>query len=129
MKFYVLLLFFIFLQFQVFPQVETISADNYIYDFLKNLSVKGIITNYDDMVLPLSKKSVVNFLNEAESKLQFLSDNEKSLLSKFRTKLDIETSNPAVNFTDVFPGDIKSFFEKNRAKYLYSFKDSSLNLY
>jgi hypothetical protein len=129
MKFYVLLLFFIFLQFQVFPQVETISADNYIYDFLKNLSVKGIITNYDDMVLPLSKKNVVNFLNEAESKLQFLSDNEKSLLSKFRTKLDIETSNPAVNFTDVFPGDIKSFFEKNRAKYLYSFKDSSLNLY
>jgi len=129
LKFYVLLLFFFLLQQSIFSQVETIPADNYIYDFLKGLSVKGIISNYDDMVLPLSKRKVTMFLNEAESKQQYLSDNEKSQLEKFRIKLDLMKSSLNVSFTDTFTGEIKSFLDKNSAKYLYAFKDSSFNLY
>lgn len=128
MKLYVLL-FLLILQFPVYSQIETIPADNYIYDFLKNLSVKGIITNYDDMILPLSKKYIATLLNEAENKQQLLSENERSLLSKFRTKLDLDNCSHTVNFTEIVPGDIKAAFGKYSAKYLYSYKDSSLNLY
>jgi hypothetical protein len=129
MKLCLFLSIFILLQFKAFSQVETIPADNYIYDFLKNLSVKGIISNYDDMVLPLSKRKIINFLNEAEKRKLLLSDNEKEQLEKFRIKLDIEKSNDAVNLADIFPGEVGSFFKGNRARYLYSYKDSSLNLY
>jgi len=129
MKFCVLLFIFILLQCPVFSQVETIPTDNYIYDFLKDLSVEGIISNYDDMVLPLSKRIVVNYLNEAENRKQYLSKNEKSLLANFRIKLDIGKDSLSVNFTDIFPGNIESFCNKDKARYLYSYKDSSLNLY
>src|ERR1039457_4636889 len=96
------LIFFLFLllilQPSNFCQVENVPADNYIYDFLKVLSVKGIITGYDDMVLPLSKRTITNYLAEAEGKKTLLSENEKSLLDRLKIKLDIKEKSDAVNF-------------------------------
>jgi len=129
MKLLTTLFLIILLQTSNFSQVENVPADNYVYDFLKVLSVKGIITGYDDMVLPLSKRTITNYLAEAERKKILLSENEKSLLDRLEIKLDIKESNSAVNFTDVFPSSLNLFFSKDKAKYFYSYKDSSLNIY
>src|ERR1035438_10741205 len=82
MKLLAILPLFILLQIPGFSQVENVPVDNYVYDYLKILSVKGIITGYDDMVLPLSKRTITNFLAEAESKRKSLSENEKNLLDR-----------------------------------------------
>src|ERR1039457_4034380 len=98
MKLLITLLLIILVNTSNFSQVENVSADNYIYDFLKVLSVKGIITGYDDMVLPLSKRTITNYLAEAEGKKTLLSENEKSLLDRLKIKLDIKEKSDAVNF-------------------------------
>ena len=100
-----------------------------IYDYLKILSVKGIILNYDDMVLPLSKGVISDFLNEVKEKSRFLSANEKLLLEKFRIKLDLDKTNHSFNTSDIFYGEINSLLDNHNAKYLYSYKDTSLNIY
>jgi hypothetical protein len=119
----------IFLQISSFSQVENVPVDNYVYDYLKILSVKGIITRYDDMVLPLSKRTITNYLMEAESKRSSLSDNEINLLDKIKIKLDIKENYFPVLFTDVFPNGLNLFLSKDETKYFYSYKDSSLNIY
>src|ERR1017187_8211143 len=129
MKLLAILPLFILLQIPGFSQVENVPVDNYVYDYLKILSVKGIITGYDDMVLPLSKRTITNFLAEAESKRKSLSENEKNLLDRIKIKLDIKENNSSVLFTDVFPSGLNLFFSKDQAKYFYSYKDSSLNIY
>jgi hypothetical protein len=127
------LIFFLFLllilQPSNFCQVENVPADNYVYDYLKVLSVKGIITGYDDMVLPLSKKTITNYLEEAGSKKNLLSVNEKELLKKLKIKLDLTGKVDNAVFTDVFPSDMSLLLGKDKAKYFYSYKDSSLNIY
>jgi hypothetical protein len=129
MKLLTLLFLIIFLQIANFSQVENIPADNYVYDYLKVLSVKGIITGYDDIVLPLSKRAITNFLAEAERKTILLSENERNLLNKIKIKLDLKENNTSVLFTDVFPSGLNLFLSKDRAKYFYSYKDSTLSLY
>jgi hypothetical protein len=128
-KLLTLLLLLILLQISSFSQVENVPVDNYVYDYLKILSVKGIITGYDDMVLPLSKRTITNYLAEAESKRISLSENEKNLLDRIKIKLDIKENNSSILFTDVFPSGLNLFFSKDKAKYFYSYKDSSLNIY
>ena len=117
------------LQTSNFSQVENVPVDNYIYDYLKVLSVKGIITGYDDMVLPLSKRTITNYLAEAEKNKILLSENEKNLLDRLKIKLDIKENTAEVNFTDVFPSSVGQFLRKDKAKYFYSYKDSSFNIY
>src|ERR1035437_226731 len=129
MKLLTVILLLILLQTSNLSQVENVPADNYVYDFLKVLSVKGIITGYDDMVLPLSKRTITNFLVEAEQKKILLSENEKNLLDRLKIKLDIKDNNSSVLFTDVFPSGLNLFFSKDKTKYFYSYKDSSLNIY
>lgn len=121
--------FIVLLQTICFTQVENVPAENYVYDYLKVLSVKGIITGYDDMVLPLSKKDITNYLLEAERKRILLSDNEKYLLDRMKIKLNIGENDSYSLIRDTFPSNFNLFFNKDKAKYLYFFKDSSLNIY
>jgi hypothetical protein len=129
MKLLTALFLIILLQTSNFSQVENVPADNYVYDFLKVLSVKGIITGYDDMVLPLSKRTITNYLAEAERNKVLLSENEKNLLERLKIKLDIKGNNTAINFTDVFPSGLNLFFSNDKPKYFYSYKDTSFNIY
>jgi Capsule assembly protein Wzi len=129
MKLLTALFLIILLQTSNFSQVENVPADNYVYDFLKVLSVKGIITGYDDMVLPLSKRTITNYLAEAERNKVLLSENEKNLLERLKIKLDIKENNTKVNFTDVFPSGLNLFFSNDKAKYFYSYQDTSFNVY
>jgi hypothetical protein len=128
MKLLTVLFLLIFLQTSSFSQVENIPVDNYVYDYLKVLSVKGIITGYDDIVLPLSKRAITNLLKEAEQKRILLSDSEKDLLDRIKLKLDIKENNSSVIFKDLFPSDFDLFFSKDKSKNFYSYKDSSMNI-
>ena len=57
-----LFLFLFLLPTYIYSQIETVDSQSEIYDFLKILSIKGVITSYDDIVLPLSKNKIVAFL-------------------------------------------------------------------
>jgi hypothetical protein len=128
-KLFTILVLILILQIPNYSQVENIPAENFVYEYLKILSVKGIINGYDDMVLPLSKRTISDFLEEAERKKELLSENERNILDRLKIKLDIKQNGSSVDFTEVFPSGLNLFLSKEKSKYFYSYRDSSLNIY
>lgn len=59
---------FYFLSILIYSQVETIPADHPVYPFLKSMFIKGVLENYDDVILPLSKQQVIDLLKKIESR-------------------------------------------------------------
>ena len=129
MKFGLSVLFVFITSIIVPAQVETVPVGNFVYDYLKILSVKGIISNYDDIVLPLSKGKIEGYLTEATKKINNLTEVEKSLLNKIKLELGLGGKDLIINITDIFPHHLNQFFDDNKAKYFYSYQDSVLNFY
>ena len=78
-------LWFFFLVFSTltFSQNLSINPNHPVYDFLKQLRVKNILTNYDDVVLPLTRGEIYSELQTAKDSLHLLSESDKEKLSFF----------------------------------------------
>lgn len=68
-------------------QVETVSSEHPVYNFLKKLKVQGIIPGYDDVVLPLSKSNILELLDSSSKYQDILSPTDKDLINKYYSKL------------------------------------------
>ncbi len=66
-----------------------------VYNFLERLSNKGII-KFDDLILPLSRKTVYTKLTEAKEKLRKLTDLEKEELAFFLADYSLESDDTPV---------------------------------
>ena len=67
-------------------QVETVPADHPVYSFLKQMQVKGILKNYNDVILPLSKQQVINDLKQIDDKSEKLNQTDKEFLQRMEEK-------------------------------------------
>ena len=112
----------------VFSQVETIPADHPVYPFLKNMYLKGALSKYSDIVLPLSKGTVINYLSEIEKSSYLLSASEKEFLCRMEVKMGMKNENP-MSFVNHFPSGLIDGFRKYSEKHLYSFTDSTAKFY
>ncbi len=106
-------------------QVETIPADHQVYAFLKNMFVKGVLENYDDVILPLSKEKVVGYLKEIDSHQNLLTVSEKEMLCRMETKMGVKGEGTTSYFSD-FPVRFIEQFKKYNEKHLYAYRDSSV---
>ncbi len=89
MKFIIkLLTVFLLFCVTVFSQIENVNANDPVYDFLKSLNVKGVINNFNDITLPLSKKNIIEKLKEAKKNQNKLSENELGLLDSYLIKFE-----------------------------------------
>ena len=134
---YVILLFlnFAFLTFpQIgFTQIENVPLSNSVYDFLKEMSVKGVIHGFDDDNINLSRFQVISFLETAEQQSSLLNNTERKLLRKYSVEFETENMN-GENATVLFDGK-ENFREKikeafsDKQKYLYAYRDGNSNLF
>ncbi|MBW7842737.1 MAG: hypothetical protein PHY57_00240 [Ignavibacterium sp.] len=127
-----LIIFVIFLAFQINAQVETVPLKNGVYLFLKEMKVKGILDyiREDDPVL--SRFEVKNLLNEISKHKIDLSNTELKLLDKylfeFSESIDPDTTTQLFNPQQSSSSDLeKNYFDK--IKYLYAYKGSDANFY
>lgn len=118
----------------LFAQVETVPLDNPVYDYLKLMSVKGIIKGYDSDMPVISRQKTADYLAEVEDEMQRLSSTELSLLRKYQVEFDVSKQTPE-NTTELFgPG---GFFEnfggtfEDKYKFVYGAEDTATrsNLY
>ncbi len=121
------LIFIFILIIPVFSQVENIPADHQVYHFLKNMFIKGALSNYDDIILPLSKSRIVGDLKEIEGKSFLLSDAEKEFLCRMEVKMGVLGDN-AVSYLDEFPSRFFGNYKRYNQKHLYIYRDSTVNL-
>ncbi len=121
MKFFILISSILILSLTSYPQVENIPSDNSVYIFLKRMQVSGIIPDYDDFVLPLSKRKIDSLLLNIKQKEAALSEVEAALLHRFLEKFAI-SAQPLSLFSD-----LENNLKSDRIKYFVLFNDSLLN--
>ncbi len=132
MKNIFLLFFLIFIIRGVNSQVENVPLYSPVYDFLKEMSVKGIIDLNDDNP-NLSRFEVVDYLKQIEENKPSLSQTENDLLNKFKVEFIYEEANEK-NTWNLFGsgrGFIKNLedFFSNKQKYIFSYGEKGNNVY
>jgi hypothetical protein len=101
-------------------QIETIPADKEIYDFFKRLQVKGAAPDYNDIILPLSKKDFDRIITTIDFSL--LTQTEKLYLDRLIKKyLTYQTENRLLN-------NLPSSLFNDEPKNLFQYSDSNLTL-
>ena len=50
----------------LYSQIENIPAGHPVYLFLKKMQVQGVINDYNDVIIPLSRKKIIELLSEVE---------------------------------------------------------------
>ncbi|MDI6778950.1 MAG: capsule assembly Wzi family protein [Bacteroidota bacterium] len=112
----------------VFPQAENVPANHSIYQFLKRMEVKKIISQYHDAVLPLSRKEIAQFILQIKKHKEELTNTEKEILSDFIIEFEYELFKSTNNSFSLF-GRMESgkFFDKE--KYFYTYLDSNVTLF
>ena len=108
-----------------FSQVDNVPADHPVYDFLKELRVRGVVSGYSDVVLPLSRDYVLGKLKEAENSGS-LSGDDKNYLQRLIELID-PYSCRGIDVFDGFPGKFSGNILGNSIKHIYHYNDTSLS--
>lgn len=114
----------------VFAQIENVPAANPVYDFLKRMEVKGVITQYPDAVLPLSRREVAEFLKTIDRHRSGLTLTERDVLDDFKVEFAHELGLGTENRFVVLSGEgglseTISGLTSEKEKFLYAWQDSS----
>ncbi|MBU2636562.1 MAG: hypothetical protein KJ963_05690 [Bacteroidetes bacterium] len=109
-------------------QAENVPANHSVYQFLKRMEVKKIISQYHDAVLPLSRKEIAQFILQIKKHKEELTNTEKEILSDFIIEFEYELFKSTNNSFSLF-GRMESgkFFDKE--KYFYTYLDSNVTLF
>lgn len=104
-------------------QVENVSIEYPVYDFLKEMTVKKII-NYDEDNPNLSRFEIADFLKTIESKKTELSRTEIKILDKYKVEFIPEESNKDNTWQMFGSGknywkNLEDFFS-NKQKYIFT---------
>lgn len=104
-----------------------------VYDFLKEMRVKGAISRYDDGFSGLSRFQVVNYLKEIKESGIPLSGTEKSLLKRYLEEYDPDLINKNTAML-LFGGNYEaskgfSDFFSDKSKYLFAYHSDGNNIF
>jgi hypothetical protein len=120
-------LFFVF-TLTALSQSEKVEINNSVYDFLNRLYIKGIIKNYSNTLLPLSRRKIVDYLQILNKQPEKLNEMELKKLQDINTEFEYDLFMTDSNKIELFgKGNFLNNFEKvfsEKEKYLYSYTDS-----
>lgn len=114
-------------------QVENVPLENPVYDFLKTMKVKGIISSVHEDDPAMSRLEVRRLLETIDGSSDKLSSTEEKLLRKYQTEFYDRLKNSG-NTVLLFGGDddfasgMSGFFS-DKNKHLYAYRDSNLTFY
>ncbi len=119
-------------------QVENVPADNPVYPFLKRMQVQGILKDYNDIILPLSRKKILEDLQQIDNNKEKIGETDREYLERLKQKLDYyeeknissETdSSTSASIFDNFPPDFSKNLFADSGKHLYRYNDKDINFY
>lgn len=111
-------------------QVENVPISHRVYDFLKRMEVRGIIKNFDDASLPLSRNEVANFLHEIYTQRENLSLKEIGYLELLMIEFENELKTENFFETAILKNGLKfSDISSDKAKYIYAYRDTNISFF
>ena len=108
-------------------QVQTVPVEHPVYPFLKRMQIAGILKNYDDIILPISQKKVIGYLNHIDSLKYKLSSTDRQFLRRMEQKFGLVKNEKTIDLFKNFPGSLPNIFIKDTEKHIYNYKDSSVS--
>jgi hypothetical protein len=137
---FVYLLFaFLFLYGNLTAQVDNVPANNPVYAFLKQMQVQGILQNYSDIILPLSRKKVLEALEQIDAEKNKISETDREYLERLKEKLNYyeekqaslikSDSSISSSIFDNFPSDFSNNLFADSEKHLFSYNDKDISFY
>ena len=122
-----------FLTGKSFAQIENVPLNNPVYDYLKVMNIKRIITGYNDDVPNLSRFQVADFLKTIESKGNELSSAEKKLLKKYMISFVPEEINKKTTASMFHSNmDVSNGFDfgfSKKQKYIFAYEKNKNNIF
>lgn len=130
MKKFALLTFFLLALFakNSNSQVELVSPDNTVYNFLQRMQTLEIIKDYNQANIPLSREVIASFLKTIGEKKNKISSTDKKILNDFNVEFQYELYGNLKNSSALFK-EIKNIFSDKKQKYLYDYSDSNATLF
>ena len=120
-------------------QVDNVPANNPVYTFLKQMQVQGILKDYSDIILPLSKKKVLEALVQIDAKKDEISKTDREYLERLKEKLNYyeekqaslikSDSSVSSSIFDNFPSDFSKNLFADSEKHLYRHNDKDISFY
>ena len=124
------LITFLIFSITTFAQLELVPPSNSVYSFLNKMQVAGLVSEYSNSNLPLSRGRVAEFLTELKESEKKLSSTDQKILNDLLLEFSFDISGDLSNsfsFTDDF--NFKRIFENDKQKYLYYFNDENVSLF
>ena len=121
-----ILFFLFFAPVFIYAQLESISIDNSVYPFLRQMKIQDIISGYNNNKIPLSKAEISKYLLSIEINKDKLSSQELDFFYKLKNKFNSEATSDEMlkDFPETFYGKIISSNKKN----MFYYNDSVFNL-
>lgn len=110
-------------------QVENVPAGNQVYEFLDRMGVRGIIPLYSNVVIPIARKEVVEYLMNVDQNRSLLNETEIDCLDKFKNEFAHEISPSDWDPFILLGGSQFGQILSDREKYLYCHTDSTLSFF
>ena len=116
-------------------QSENVPATHPVYTFLKRMEVKGLIEQYHDAILPLSRREVAGFLTTIKSNDSTLTEAEKGWLHDYLSEFQYDISASTEGFHSLLSssepttGAALGQIFSHREKFLYAYTDSSVSFF
>jgi hypothetical protein len=122
--------FILFFSGIMLAQVEYAPVSHPVYEFLKRMSLKEVIKDYNSASLPLSRERIAKYLVETELSRQRLSSVDKKILNDYNAEFSYDINRNLSSSYSLF-SDLKSLdvFDNSRQKYLYAFADSNASFF
>jgi hypothetical protein len=111
----------------IYSQVENVRLSHSVYDFIKEMKVKGVIENIHDDNPGLSRHEIKKYLKEIEKNKNELSLTEKKFLTKYKDEFFEEEYDPEKHWQLCNEGF--GSFSSDKVKYFYVYRDENLNFF
>lgn len=118
---------------KVIAQAENIPLNNEVYEFLKELSVKGLLPSLHDANPNKTRLEIERWLKVLDQKKDQLSETERGRLQKFTDEfypenLKTDREYELFDFNRPFINVFTEFYS-NKAKNVYTYRDEYANIY
>ncbi len=116
-------------------QAENVPATHPVYTFLKKMSVLGLISHYSETVVPMGRREVAEFLKNADSKRDALSEVERGWLDDYLSEFHFDLTGNTDGFSrliepeDSTGGGVLGTLFSKREKFLYYHYDSTVSVF
>ena len=112
-------------------QVELVPVGNQVYDFLKRMQVKGLITEFNSASLPISREEVSDMLLKVNKERARLSGVDRKMLEDYLIEFEYDARGTLKSSTQIFQRNFNTdnLFGNKKQKYVYDYSDSNATFF